>query len=107
VKAIVDYPNAVEVKEVDGERTTVVELRVAKEDVGKVIGKQGRIAEAIRVILGASGAKINGLVAKGRRKSSRSCRPGTLDGEGRLARAGQVARWQYDEGRERPWSEGR
>jgi uncharacterized protein len=48
VKAIVDYPNAVEVKEVDGERTTVVELRVAKEDVGKVIGKQGRIAEAIR-----------------------------------------------------------
>ena len=58
VKAIVDYPNAVEVKEVDGERTTVVELRVAKEDVGKVIGKQGRIAEAIRVILGASGAKI-------------------------------------------------
>jgi hypothetical protein len=48
-----------------------------------------------------------GLVAKGRRKSSRSCRPGTLDGEGRLARAGQVARWQYDEGRERPWSEGR
>ena len=54
----VDYPKAVEVKEVDGERTTVVELRVAKEDVGKVIGKQGRIAEAIRVILGASGAKI-------------------------------------------------
>jgi hypothetical protein len=39
VKAIVDYPNAVEVKEVDGERTTVIELRVAKEDVGKVIGK--------------------------------------------------------------------
>ncbi len=58
VKAIVDYPNAVEVKEVDGERTTVIELRVAKEDVGKVIGKQGRIAEAIRVILGAAGAKI-------------------------------------------------
>jgi predicted RNA-binding protein YlqC (UPF0109 family) len=58
VKAIVDYPNAVEVKEVEGERTTVVELRVAKEDVGKVIGKQGRIAEAIRVILGAAGAKI-------------------------------------------------
>jgi predicted RNA-binding protein YlqC (UPF0109 family) len=43
---------------VDGERTTVIELRVAKEDVGKVIGKQGRIAEAIRVILGAAGAKI-------------------------------------------------
>jgi len=58
VKAIVDYPNAVEVKEVEGERTTVVELRVAKEDVGKVIGKQGRIAEAMRVILGAAGAKV-------------------------------------------------
>jgi len=58
VKAIVDYPNAVEVKDVDGERTTVIELRVAKEDVGKVIGKQGRIAEAIRVILGAAGAKV-------------------------------------------------
>ena len=58
VKAIVDYPNAVDVKEIQGERTSVIELRVAKEDVGKVIGKQGRIAEAMRVILGAAGAKV-------------------------------------------------
>ena len=59
VKAIVDYPNAVEVKEVDGERTTVIELRVAKEDVGKVIGKQGRTARSIRTLLGAVGMKLN------------------------------------------------
>ena len=58
VKAIVDYPKSVEVMEVEGERVTLIELRVAKEDVGKVIGKQGRIAEAIRTIIGAAGGKV-------------------------------------------------
>ncbi|HHP7233841.1 MAG TPA: KH domain-containing protein [Desulfobacterales bacterium] len=56
-KAMVDYPEKVEVSEIQGERTTVLELRVAKEDLGKVIGKQGRIARAMRTILHASSAK--------------------------------------------------
>lgn len=57
VKAMVDYPSAVEIQEVRGETTIVIELRVAKEDAGKVIGRKGRNAEAIRTILGAAGAK--------------------------------------------------
>jgi len=57
-KALVDYPDDVEVKEVEGEATTVLELRVAQTDLGKVIGKQGRTARAIRTILGASGMKL-------------------------------------------------
>jgi uncharacterized protein len=57
-KALVDYPDDVEVKEVEGEATTVLELRVAQADLGKVIGKQGRTARAIRTILGASGMKL-------------------------------------------------
>lgn len=57
-KALVDYPDQVEVKEVEGEATTVLELRVAQADLGKVIGKQGRTARAIRTILGASGMKL-------------------------------------------------
>lgn len=57
-KALVDYPDDVEVKEVEGEATTVLELRVAQVDLGKVIGKQGRTARAIRTILGASGMKL-------------------------------------------------
>lgn len=57
-KALVDKPEAVEVTEVEGEQTTVVELRVAKEDLGKVIGKQGRTARALRTILSASSTKI-------------------------------------------------
>ncbi|MDX9785607.1 MAG: KH domain-containing protein [Desulfobacterales bacterium] len=57
-QALVDNPDAVEVTEVKGQQSTVLELRVAKEDVGKVIGKQGRTAQAIRAILGASSAKI-------------------------------------------------
>jgi predicted RNA-binding protein YlqC (UPF0109 family) len=52
-KALVDRPDQVKVSEVEGERTSVIELSVAKEDLGKVIGKQGRTARAIRVILGA------------------------------------------------------
>ncbi|MBL8148478.1 MAG: KH domain-containing protein [Blastocatellia bacterium] len=57
-KALVDYPDEVEVKEVEGEATTVLELRVSQADLGKVIGKQGRTARAIRTILGASGMKL-------------------------------------------------
>lgn len=57
-KALVDNPEKVEVAEVEGEQTTVVELRVAKEDLGKVIGKEGRTARAMRQILSAASAKI-------------------------------------------------
>jgi predicted RNA-binding protein YlqC (UPF0109 family) len=57
-KALVDKPEAVEVKEVEGEQTSVIELKVAKEDLGKVIGKQGRTARAMRTILSAASTKI-------------------------------------------------
>ena len=57
-RSLVDYPDEVQVKQVDGEATTVLELRVAAGDLGKVIGKQGRTARAIRTILGASGMKL-------------------------------------------------
>ena len=57
VEKLVDHPEQISVEEIDGERTTVVELRVAKEDLGKVIGKEGRIAKAIRVILSAATSK--------------------------------------------------
>ncbi len=58
VKALVDNPEAVDVREIQGEKTTVIELKVAQEDLGKVIGKQGRTARAIRTILNASGTKL-------------------------------------------------
>jgi predicted RNA-binding protein YlqC (UPF0109 family) len=57
-KALVDKPDEVEVTEVEGEQTTVIELKVAKEDLGKVIGKQGRTARALRTILSAASTKI-------------------------------------------------
>ena len=57
-KALVDSPEAVEVSEVEGEQTSVIELKVAKEDLGKVIGKQGRTARAMRTILNAASTKI-------------------------------------------------
>ena len=57
-QALVDNPDMVEVSEVVGEQTTVMELRVAKEDLGKVIGKQGRTAKAMRTILSAASTKI-------------------------------------------------
>lgn len=57
-KALVDKPDEVEVHEVDGEQTTVIELKVAKEDLGKVIGKQGRTAQSMRTILGAVSTKL-------------------------------------------------
>ena len=57
-KALVDNPKAVEVTEVEGEQTSVIELKVAKDDLGKVIGKQGRTARAMRTILSAASTKI-------------------------------------------------
>jgi predicted RNA-binding protein YlqC (UPF0109 family) len=57
-KALVDHPEQVQVKSVDGEQVTVLELRVHPEDLGKVIGRQGRTAKSIRTILGAAGMKI-------------------------------------------------
>lgn len=57
-RALVDSPEEVVVNEVEGERTTVFELRVATSDLGKVIGKQGKTARAMRTILGAAGTKI-------------------------------------------------
>jgi len=56
-QALVDNPDAVEVSEIEGEQTSVIELRVAKEDLGKIIGKHGRTAQSIRTILSASSAK--------------------------------------------------
>jgi uncharacterized protein len=56
-RQLVDDPDAVEVQEVQQEGATVLQLRVAKEDVGKVIGRQGRIARALRAIVRASGAR--------------------------------------------------
>jgi predicted RNA-binding protein YlqC (UPF0109 family) len=57
-RALVDNPEKVKVSEIEGEQTSVIELRVAKEDLGKVIGKQGRTARAMRTILGAASTKI-------------------------------------------------
>jgi predicted RNA-binding protein YlqC (UPF0109 family) len=58
VKALVDFPDEVAVKQIDGESTIVLELRVAPQDLGKVIGKQGRTARAMRTILRAAGMKL-------------------------------------------------
>ena len=57
-KALVDRPEEVTVSEVEGNQTSVLELKVAKEDLGKVIGRQGRTARAMRTILSAASAKI-------------------------------------------------
>ncbi len=57
-RALVDHPEQVVVSEVEGNQTSVLELKVAKEDLGKVIGKQGRTARALRTILSATSAKI-------------------------------------------------
>ena len=57
-RSLVDKPEEVTVAQIDGEHTTVLELRVAQDDLGKVIGKQGRTARAIRTILGAAGMKL-------------------------------------------------
>ena len=57
-KALVDLPEQVEVNEIIGENTTVIELKVAKEDLGKIIGKQGRTARAVRTILNGASTKL-------------------------------------------------
>ena len=56
-KALVDNPEEIKVHEVDGERTSIIELRVARTDFGKIIGKKGRTAKSIRTILSAASAK--------------------------------------------------
>ncbi|MFC1851487.1 KH domain-containing protein [candidate division CSSED10-310 bacterium] len=58
VKALVDHPSQVSISEIEGEKTTVIELRVAAEDLGKVIGRQGRTARSIRTLLTAAATKI-------------------------------------------------
>ncbi len=58
-KALVDNPEDVNVTEVEGEQTTVLELRVREEDLGKVIGRQGRTARALRTLLSAAGMKVH------------------------------------------------
>jgi len=57
-EALVDNPEQVQVSEVVGDRTSIIELRVAKEDLGKIIGKQGRTARSIRTILSAASTKL-------------------------------------------------
>jgi predicted RNA-binding protein YlqC (UPF0109 family) len=57
-QALVDHPEQVSVNEIAGNQTSVLELTVAKEDIGKVIGKQGRTARAMRTILSAASAKL-------------------------------------------------
>lgn len=57
-KALVDFPDQVSVNEVAGENTTVIELKVAKEDLGKIIGKQGRTARSVRTILNGASTKL-------------------------------------------------
>ncbi len=57
-KALVDSPDQVQVSLLEGEQTTILELNVAQEDLGKVIGKEGRTAHAMRIILGAAGMKL-------------------------------------------------
>ena len=57
-EALVDHPDEVRVSEVEGNQTSVLELKVSKEDLGKVIGKQGRTARAMRTLLSAASAKV-------------------------------------------------
>ena len=57
-KSVVDNPSHVKLMEISGDQTSIFELRVAKEDLGKIIGKQGRTAKAIRVILAAASARL-------------------------------------------------
>jgi predicted RNA-binding protein YlqC (UPF0109 family) len=57
-KALVDHPDNVQVKAIEGEQVTVLELKVHPEDLGKVIGRQGRTAKSIRTLLGAAGMKL-------------------------------------------------
>ena len=58
-RSLVNFPDAVEVKETQGDTASVLELKVAKEDLGRIIGKQGRTAKSIRVILNAAASRTN------------------------------------------------
>jgi predicted RNA-binding protein YlqC (UPF0109 family) len=58
VQALVDHPEQVEISEVEGSKVSVLEVKVAKEDMGKIIGKQGRTAQSIRTVLNAASAKV-------------------------------------------------
>lgn len=58
VKALVDFPNEVDVREIDGERTVVYELRLNKTDIGKVIGKQGRTIQSLRTLVNGASIKL-------------------------------------------------
>lgn len=58
-KALVDHPEEVQVNEIEGTQSVIIELKVAPEDMGKVIGKQGRIAKAIRTVVKAAATKEN------------------------------------------------
>ena len=58
-KALVDIPEKVEIREVAGEKSTILELKVADTDRGKIIGKEGRIIRAIRIVVSAASAKLN------------------------------------------------
>lgn len=58
-KALVDNPDEVSVNEIEGSQSVIIELRVAQEDMGKIIGKQGRIAKAIRTVVKAAAIKEN------------------------------------------------
>ncbi len=57
VKSLVDQPDGVEIRQIEGEKSTILELSVAKDDIGKVIGKHGRIARAIRTVLSATATR--------------------------------------------------
>jgi hypothetical protein len=57
VQALVDHPEQIAISEVEGKQSTLLEIKVAKEDIGKIIGKQGRTAQAIRTILNAASGK--------------------------------------------------
>ncbi|HLR21392.1 MAG TPA: KH domain-containing protein [Tissierellaceae bacterium] len=62
-KSLVDNPDEVSVKEVEGSQSIIIELKVAEEDMGQIIGKQGRIAKAIRTVIKAAAIKENKRVA--------------------------------------------
>ncbi len=75
-KSLVDNPDNVQVSQLDGEQSSIIELKVDKEDIGKVIGKEGRTAQAIRTILGAVGMKLRKrfnfeIIEKGERPNHR------------------------------------
>jgi predicted RNA-binding protein YlqC (UPF0109 family) len=61
-RSLVDNPEAVQVTEIEGERSIIIELRVAPDDMGKVIGKQGKIAKSIRTLTKATAAKARNIL---------------------------------------------